>query len=67
MGELDVLVMILNSALHWSSSLAYENFTAFTYDSGLPREQITKAARIEMCQSQLLKINQSQQSILLIR
>ena len=28
-------------------------------DSGLSREQITETARIEMCQSQLLRTNQS--------
>ena len=38
-----------------------------TVRSGPPREQHTETARIEMHQSQLLKINQSQRSILLKR
>ncbi|XP_068690277.1 uncharacterized protein [Montipora foliosa] len=37
------------------------------YDSGPPKEQHTKTARIEMQQSLLLKTNQSQRSILLKR
>ena len=41
--------------------------TGEPYDSGPPKEQHTETARIEMHQSQLLKTNQSQRSILVKR
>ena len=41
--------------------------TGEPYDSEPPREQHTKTARIKMHQSQLLKANQSQKSILLLK
>ena len=52
----------------WAILKLQRNTTAWELlASGLQREQITKTSRIEMHESQLLKTNQSQHSIMLYK